>query len=605
MDNFLVSSYSELNDALSSVSGGGTIVLKEGGDFSGVLNISNKNFSSTVTIKSENSDNAEILDQLILKNSSNIEFSNLHFKFGFTGLSNSSWDHTRDLIKVTESSEITFSDSVFEGSNSQYTGFGAGGGLDIRSSDNITIQNSEIKTLYKGVVFDNGVSDIQFINNNVFDINKDAVFFGDVDNVLIEGNWIHDQREDQNDQTHGDKIQFSMNTNGEGNNTTNVTIRGNFIEDGDGDPTQSMFFGTTRDNQYEKFLIEDNIVSSNHRGGLVTYNMINSTIQNNTILENPEHTDFITINDNFVDDNSSSSLSGISLQGNGSGTTVTNNITTRFVDSTSNADTSGNLLISEAEISEYFDSGFHKLTELVQGSKLTASDIIKNIKKNSPDSDPVSEENILYGTDLDDTFSYSVGYTKAYGAGGDDYIRGAAESHGGSGDDKLFTESKFSGVLYGDDGDDYLTGYAGDDYLVGGAGSDILKGAAGNDTLVIDGDDTWVQGGSGHDVAIIEGVDSLDINDIFFQGIDVLGILNGVSNQVNLNFTDIRGSDQDSLIINADVGDNITIEARSDFNINHDVVEIDNISYNHYNTTHGTWLDVDLYVSIEATIDIV
>lgn len=104
---------------------------------------------------------------------------------------------------------------------------------------------------------------------------------------------------------------------------------------------------------------------------------------------------------------------------------------------------------------------------------------------------------------------------------GDDYIvvrSIAGESFtvwGGSGNDSVSFSAAVQGpvvFIYGEAGDDGLTGSAGPDRLDGGSGSDALHGAAGDDSL---------SGGSGAD--LLSGGDGHDVLDAGFDGDWLLG----------------------------------------------------------------------------------
>lgn len=97
-----------------------------------------------------------------------------------------------------------------------------------------------------------------------------------------------------------------------------------------------------------------------------------------------------------------------------------------------------------------------------------------------------------------------------FGGAGDDDIRinvqWRAPAHGGDGNDtlQLFTRfhkprTKHLGTLFGDDGNDTLTGSSGDNMLFGGDGNDSIVGQAGNDALDGGGGNDTLDGGEGHD----------------------------------------------------------------------------------------------------------
>ncbi|MDQ1816478.1 calcium-binding protein [Massilia sp. CCM 9210] len=112
-----------------------------------------------------------------------------------------------------------------------------------------------------------------------------------------------------------------------------------------------------------------------------------------------------------------------------------------------------------------------------------------------------SGDDILYGSEFNDTISGNGGSDRMWGYAGDDYIiSNEPDDDTPAGWDTLFG---FDGndTLISGRGSDVLNGHLGNDLLDGGAGNDDLKGELGNDTL---------QGGAGHDT----------LND--YEGKDVL-----------------------------------------------------------------------------------
>jgi Ca2+-binding RTX toxin-like protein len=94
------------------------------------------------------------------------------------------------------------------------------------------------------------------------------------------------------------------------------------------------------------------------------------------------------------------------------------------------------------------------------------------------------------------------------GAGNDATDDGADTVYAGEGDD-LVTAAELTGggdvntadlTMYGEGGNDTLTGNAGDDYLDGGTGNDSLTGGAGNDTLIGGAGNDDITTGAGNDV---------------------------------------------------------------------------------------------------------
>jgi Ca2+-binding RTX toxin-like protein len=103
------------------------------------------------------------------------------------------------------------------------------------------------------------------------------------------------------------------------------------------------------------------------------------------------------------------------------------------------------------------------------------------------------KDNVLIGTEFDDSILVRQGDDTLIGLGGNDFLfaeEGGYILDGGSGDDRLFG-MRGADTLNGGDGNyeffgglenDSLTGDVGDDVLLGGLGSDFIDGGTGYDT---------------------------------------------------------------------------------------------------------------------------
>ena len=108
------------------------------------------------------------------------------------------------------------------------------------------------------------------------------------------------------------------------------------------------------------------------------------------------------------------------------------------------------------------------------------------------------ELDIIFGDDGDDFLS---GKGTFYGGRGDDQIDGGAGNDGiggGEGNDTLNGGAGNDG-MGGDEGDDTLNGGEGNDFLDGGSGNDSLAGGLGNDSLNDGEGNDYLDGGEGND----------------------------------------------------------------------------------------------------------
>jgi Ca2+-binding RTX toxin-like protein len=130
------------------------------------------------------------------------------------------------------------------------------------------------------------------------------------------------------------------------------------------------------------------------------------------------------------------------------------------------------------------------------------------------DNSGLIQEEVIIGTDGDDTINSGDGNDNISAGKGNDTI------NGGDGND----------LISGGEGNDKITDGAGDDYIMGGEGNDTVKVGDGNDYINLGpGDDTLVinmaeeigsmnfaDGGEGNDtvIIVIEDVNDLLRNDI-------------------------------------------------------------------------------------------
>jgi len=133
--------------------------------------------------------------------------------------------------------------------------------------------------------------------------------------------------------------------------------------------------------------------------------------------------------------------------------------------------------------------------------------------------------NVLNGTEGNDTLVATTTQTEINGLGGNDTITAANVDtliHGGDGRDRVYGGSG-NDTIYGDGGNDVLSGYDGndviyggdgDDFLTGNGGTDVIYGGAGNDTLAanIGGPGQIVSGGTGDD-----SIDAVSDEDVLYN----------------------------------------------------------------------------------------
>ena len=134
--------------------------------------------------------------------------------------------------------------------------------------------------------------------------------------------------------------------------------------------------------------------------------------------------------------------------------------------------------------------------------------------------------NALYGG-ADNDLLTTRGGDRLFGDAGDDRLvvtdAGGAELHGGAGNDALVVDVSASypgsSQLYGDDGDDLLTGDTTQERLDGGRGTDEMRGGLGDDTYVVDRpEDVIIELAN-------QGADTVEVRYSYILGADLENLL--------------------------------------------------------------------------------
>lgn len=295
MSTLTVSNLTDLYAALAQAKGGETILL-EGGDYGKLELLTFKTFGvkaiydSEVTIKSADPDNPASFSGMDLREVRNLTFDDVVFDSDYTG--GSVWVAP---FQVSNSTGITIRNSLFQGELASGTGdpatdgFATGKGLTIGGSTGVVIENNEFTTWHRALTV-GGSQDVTITGNDVHDIRSDGMDFAGVQNVLIEGNYIHDFERSEASADHADMIQFW--TNGTSKPSTDITIRGNILDIGEGDSTQSIFMRNDMVDRglagpemfYQNILIEENVITNGHSHGITVGETDGLVIRNNSVL---------------------------------------------------------------------------------------------------------------------------------------------------------------------------------------------------------------------------------------------------------------------------------------------------------------------------------
>lgn len=269
----------------------GDVIEAPGGD-QGTLSIDGLRFDAPVTLRAADPANPPVLRTMRLRNVRNIVLEGLVFDH----VPGPGDDDRTQPFEVRNSESVIIRDAVFDGARSGVSakfprGLGAGHGLYIRESRDVTVERSRFFDWKRAAVFDR-VEGLIVRGNDVHAIRSDGFDFVAVRNTVIEANHLHDFEGDPENGDHRDMIQFW--SAGSSIPSVDVTIRGNFLDSGQGINTQSIFIRNetaeraperAEDMAYRRFVIEDNLIRNGHLHGITISGMRDVVIRRNTLLQ--------------------------------------------------------------------------------------------------------------------------------------------------------------------------------------------------------------------------------------------------------------------------------------------------------------------------------
>lgn len=336
---YTVSSSDELYEALAKAQGGDEIRLASG-DY-GDLTLNSKSgfditFDAPVKITSLDADAPAIISTMYLDGVSNLSFDSINFDYKIQE-GDPLW---ASPFQIKNSSKITIQNSVFDGEvasgvSAEDDGFGYGRALMTSNNDQINILNNKFYDFHRAF----GASESTNIlvkGNEIYNLRSDGLNFSEVQNVLIEDNYIHDFNTNESSGDHADMIQFwTTNTTAP---STNIVIRNNTLDIGEGDQTQAILMrnemvelGGAGDGMfYQNVLIEDNVILNAHIHGITIGETDGLVIKQNTLLsvdpDDPRYFGAPSINLSEASTSVSVTQNAVSLiQGAGSSAIVSGN----------------------------------------------------------------------------------------------------------------------------------------------------------------------------------------------------------------------------------------------------------------------------------------
>lgn len=174
-------------------------------------------------------------------------------------------------VRVTKAKWVQFVRCTFGPTETQ-----SHWGLKFEDCDYVGAYGCAVKTFSSSQMTLGGMRHAEYRFNELSGGASDA-FQGKGDDILIEGNWVHDYKPVP--KAHPDGIQLA--------DTRRLTVRGNVF---DCPNMQTFFFSwTEKETVYEDFVLENNVCTTAAYHGLTTHPSTAMVIRNNLFICDPKH----------------------------------------------------------------------------------------------------------------------------------------------------------------------------------------------------------------------------------------------------------------------------------------------------------------------------
>ena len=278
----------DLAAALAATPAGAVLSLP-GGDW-GVLRLGD---GAPGTIRSEDPSNPARFSGMDLRDAHDLTLEGLTFQY--------TWSpkdplHVRPF-SIQNSRNIRLRDLEIAGDVARSgvatdRGYPWGIGLSIRGGNDIVLEDSRIHGFHRGIYFRE--TDRTIVRrNDLYGLRSDGMNFIAPQDLLVESNRIHDFNRSIGSSDHADMIQFW--TNKTDRPGTNIVVRGNLLNVGEGDYTQSIFMRNEEVDSgraghemfYRNVTIEQNLIINAHLHGITVGEVDGLRIRGNTLVQNP------------------------------------------------------------------------------------------------------------------------------------------------------------------------------------------------------------------------------------------------------------------------------------------------------------------------------
>lgn len=302
MTVYVVDNTSQLSKAFKSATAGDRIELAPG-EY-GRIFLENRSFATDITITSQDpNDRAVFTDTVNLKKVSGVWIE------GVDVIADGLARNTKEaLISITSSSHVTVSDVLVDGHvptveegidpadldagrNDVIAGYGYGSGMRVRWSDNVTVQNVEIREV-RGSLGLSSVRDSTFSGLEIHDV-REGINASEVRDIVVEHSHVHDLKpwqEHPDGGDHPDMFQYWA-SRGATYASSGVTIRNNLFEQPEGSQSQSIF-GSMKSYRTglvaSDFVITDNIIVNAQTNAIRLHDVDGAVVSGNILLPNAE-----------------------------------------------------------------------------------------------------------------------------------------------------------------------------------------------------------------------------------------------------------------------------------------------------------------------------
>ena len=296
MTKFLVSNTAEFNAAILKAVGGDRIEMGSG-NF-GDLRIQSEKFSSEVVITAQNPNAPPKIASVYVGASGNITFDNIDINF-VPDAKTVEWSAG---FRADGSTNITIRNSTVTGgpaiagidpnapagtqTEKGINGFPIGNGIMLADCSGITLDNNTVSEFTSGIRV-SSTDNLKITNNEIFNVRKCPVGGGDLDNVLLEGNYFHDLTPWKFGGLgdHGDFVHFYTSPTQVGT-SDNFVFRDNTFLQGNGVSVLGIYLDDNTNNKgFTSVVIEQNIMHNGNAQGIRVEDVNGLIVRSNTILQ--------------------------------------------------------------------------------------------------------------------------------------------------------------------------------------------------------------------------------------------------------------------------------------------------------------------------------